>query len=242
MKRILFSTAFMLLLVMGTWSTAMAQEGAKVGFRLSPLISWGTITVDSTKTKPTGLETSAALGFSFDFVFTYGFTDNIGFKTGINIATKSIKSTTTLGTPIGGVSELDSKMSFTTVEVPIGLKFRSPEIGDGIYIYGVFGANAEFNIQNKMVADEIVTTVDSNQVVTVSVAPGIERRDVDGVNLFTASFAPGAGVDWQFDWGMLEFGGTFNLGLLSYTNKNDANFDEIITKLKSIQLNIGYYF
>lgn len=216
-------------------NTAMAQEGAKIGFRASPLISWGNITDKVTKAKPDSLETGAALGFAFDFVFTYGFSDNIGIKTGITLATKGIKSAQTLGTPISGTSTLNSKLGITSVVVPIGFKFRSPEIGDGMYIFGVFGMDAEINVQNKIIADVPDTTGG------LHIEFDHETRDNDGVSLFTTSFAPGVGLDWQFDWGMLEFGVTYHWGLLSYTTKKFSDPNQI-TKMNAIALNLGYYF
>lgn len=214
----------------------MAQEGAKVGFRASPLISWGNITDKVSKAKPAGLTTGAALGFAFDFAFTYGFSDNIGIKTGVTLATRGIKSSYALPVPILGISSLDSKLSITSVIVPIGLKFRSPEIGDGMFIYGVFGMDAEINVQNKIVGGYVVVDSSGSSSITTQ-----ETRDNDGISIFTTSFAPGAGLDWQFDWGMLEFGVTYHWGLMSYTTKKFTDPNQR-TKMNAVALNLGYYF
>jgi hypothetical protein len=224
MKRTVLLSALLIILGLSGMNKLMAQEGAKVGFVLSPLVGWQSVVLDSSKQKPTGLETKAGVGFAFDFVFTYGFSDKIAFKTGINIASKTIGSS--FGTT--GLS-VDSKTSLTSVEVPIGLKFRSPEIGSGLYIIGMFGVTPEINFANK-----VVTTTTIGSLVTTD-----ERRDVDNINLITASFAPGAGVDWEFDWGMLEFSATYNLGLLSYTNRKDTY---LASKISYIALNVGYFF
>jgi hypothetical protein len=238
MKRtVIICTLFLLVGLVGL-NKVMAQEGVKVGFRASPLVSWGNVTDKVTKAKPAGLETKAALGFAFDFAFTYGFSENVGFKTGVTIATRGIKSTLALDSTISGLSTLESKMGITSVIVPLGLKFRSPEIGDGIFIYGVFGMDAEINVQNKIVADVIVVDSISGGM---SVTQGLETRDNDGISLFTTSFAPGAGVDWQFDWGMLEFGVTYHWGLLSYTTNKFSSPNQR-TKMNAIALNLGYYF
>lgn len=197
----------------------MAQEGVKVGFRASPLIGWASMVDDSTKSKPDGLSTKPGIGFSFDFVFTYGFSETVGFRSGINIATKSFKS------EVSSVS-FSSNMNITSVEVPLGLKFRSPEIGSGMYIIGHFGLNNEINVQNK-----VTSTLGSVST---------EQRDVDGIRLYTFSFVPGVGLDWEFDWGMLEFAATYHWGLLSLTNPDD--FGGQITKMNYIALNLGYFF
>lgn len=228
MKRTVFLSALLVLLSLVGVNRAMAQEGAKVGFRLSPLVAWAGVVDDSTKQKPAGLETQAKMGFAFDFVFTYGFSEKIGIKTGINISKKSVGTFVDF-TDTSGVFTQESKVSLTSVEVPLGLKFRSPEIGTGIYIIGYFGVTPELNFANKV---NTTTTVGSLTTET-------ELRDIDEINLITASFAPGAGVDWEFDWGMLEFSATYNLGLLSYTNKKDTGAS---SKISYISLNLGYFF
>lgn len=228
MKKYILPGALMLLLFFVASTPALAQEGAKVGFRASPLVGWANIVNDSTNQKPTGLQTKAGLGFSFDFVFTYGFSDAIGVRTGINIATKSVNTGYEFDV-LGVNTTVDSKTSFTALEIPLGLKFRSPEIGSGMYIIGHFGVNPELNLQNKTVT---TVTVGSSSTET-------EEVDSDDINLFTFSFVPGVGLDWEFDWGMLEFGLTYHWGLLSYT---DVDRTGVRSRLNYIALNLGYFF
>lgn len=224
MKRTIVSGAILLLLSLVAFKPVMAQEGVKIGFRASPLIGWSTIVDDSTKTKPDGITTKAGLGFSFDFVFTYGFSDALAFKTGINIATKSV------GFEAGDDQNgIESKTAFTALEIPLGLKFRSPEIGSGMYIVGHFGVNPEINLQNK-------TTTTLNLLGTSTSTTTV---DSDDINLFTFSFVPGIGLDWEFDWGMLEFGLTYHWGLLSYTDVDETG---IRSRLNYLALNLGYFF
>ena len=242
MKKTFLYSALLLLISFAAMKPAMAQEGIKIGFRASPLIGWASVVNDSTKTKPEGLTTKAGLGFSFDFVLTYGFTESVGFRTGINIATKSVKDELSSSVDILGsttTTSLTNRTSFTAVEVPLGLKFRSPEIGTGIYIVGHFGVNSEFNLQNKIRQEGTITTNDgAGGTTTTSI--NSEMVDVDGIRLFTASFVPGAGVDWEFDWGMLEMAVTYHWGLLSFTNPDD--FGGLKSRLNYIALNLGYFF
>ncbi len=228
MKRTVFLSALLLILGLTGINKVMAQEGAKVGFSLRPTVSWASVVADSTKQKPVGLQNKAGAGVAFDFIFTYGFSEKIAFKTGINISSRKVgsySSTTILGT----TSTIDQKTSLTSVEVPVGLKFRSPEIGSGLYIVGMFGVTPEINFSNKVVTDISVGGLSTRD----------ERQDINEINLITTSFSPGAGVDWEFDWGMLEFTATYNLGLLSYTNKKDTGY---ASKISSIGLNVGYFF
>jgi hypothetical protein len=225
MKRTVFLSMLFLVLGLAGMNKAMAQEGAKVGFRLSPIVNWQSVVTDSTKQKPLGLDTKAGVGFAFDFVFTYGFSDKIALKTGINISKRNV------GTfyDLGALGSVEQQVGLTAVEIPIGLKFRSPEIGNGLYIIGFFGLTPELNFANK-----VVTTTTIGSLVTTD-----ERQDVSSINLITASFSPGAGVDWEFDWGMLEFSVTYNLGLLSYTNRKDTG---LASKPSDIRVGVGYFF
>jgi len=221
MKRTFFLFAVMFLAVVGFNPEAKAQEGIKVGFRASPIVSWGTTVYDSTKSKPAGYSDKAGVGFGFDFVLTYGISESFAFKTGVTIASKTVKSEQS----VLGLTA-NNRINFTAVEVPLGFKFRSPEIGDGIYIIGHFGLNPEINVQNKL-KTEIGSLTE-------------EKVDADGIRLFTASFAPGAGVDWEFDFGTLEFAATYHWGLLPYTNPDD--FGGLKSRMNGIALNVGYFF
>lgn len=228
----------LLLLSLLAVKPAMAQEGVKIGFRASPLVSWGSVVDDSSKTKPEGLTTKAGVGFSFDFVFTYGFSETVGFRTGVNIATKSVGSESDF-TILDTRTVSSVKTSFTAIEIPLGLKFRSPEIGDGIYVIGHFGVNPELNLQNRTRSDLTITDPSGNSVTTSS-----EVVDSDGINFFTMSFVPGAGVDWEFDWGMLEGAITYHWGLLSYTDTRSIadGGTGLRSRLNYIALNLGYFF
>jgi hypothetical protein len=235
MKKILL-TAFLVL----SAGAIFAQEGVKVGFRATPMVSWATIVDDSTKTVPLGFDTGARLGFSFDFVFTYGFSDNFSFWSGVNIAKKGLtqnfnQSTTLLGITSTLTGEI--KNSFTAVEVPIGFKFRSPEIGDGFYIVGFFGATNELNVQNK--TDSLYTFTLSSSLGTTTSTTDKQVKDSKDYNFYTLSFTPGVGVDWEKDFGTVEAVVTYHWGLLNFLDKK--NTDQI-GKLNAIALSLGYYF
>lgn len=242
MKKTLLLSTLLLLISLAAVKPAMAQEGIKIGFRASPLIGWASVVDDSTKTKPDGLTTKAGLGFSFDFVLTYGFTESVSFRTGINIATKGVKSEQNSVVQLLGTTtttNLTNNTSFTAVEIPIGLKFRSPEIGTGIYIVGHFGVNAELNLQNKVKSEGSIV-FDNGAGTTSTTMVNSEMVDVDGIRLFTTSFVPGAGVDWEFDWGMLEMALTYHWGLLSFTDPEKSG--GLKSRLNYIALNLGYFF
>lgn len=229
MKRISFAAAVLLLLSLFVYKPVQAQEGVKIGFRASPLIGWANISDRDTKSKPDGLETSAALGFSFDFVFTYGFSESVGLRTGVNIAAKSFKSQTVIA---AFDTDLTQSIGVTAVEIPLGLKFRSPEIGSGMYIVGHFGVNPELNVQNKIKTTGTILGLPVDE----------EQVDVDGISFFTASFVPGVGLDWEFDWGMLEFALTYHWGLLSITDPDNDDLGNLRTRMNYIALNLGYFF
>lgn len=222
---------FSLLLFVLLGTSVFAQEGARVGFRATPMVSFANI-VDSSKTKPAGLNTHGKMGFSFDFIFTYGFTESIGLMTGVNISTRGFKFDQSISA-LGQTLSTDVKTSFTAVDIPIGLKFRSPEIGDGIYIVGNFGVHNELNVQNKTVATTTLSGIINSDTT-------ITTRDAEDIRFYTLSFSPGAGVNIETDFGMLEGMVTYHWGLLNFYNKEQSG--GLIGKLNAIALSLGYYF
>ena len=55
MKRTVFLSVLLLVLGLGGVTKIMAQEGAKVGFSIRPMVSWASTVADSTKQKPIAL-------------------------------------------------------------------------------------------------------------------------------------------------------------------------------------------
>ncbi|MEM6262047.1 MAG: outer membrane beta-barrel protein [Bacteroidota bacterium] len=214
MKNILL-TVFAILIIL----PLSAQEGAKIGFRISPLISFGTIIDDSTQNR-LDIGQGSKIGFGFGVVGSYGFTENYGIHTGLNIVYRGFTSDQ------GGFS---SRFRYTTVEIPVALKLRSNAINGGnIHVKGIFGGSIDLNVGFKG-----VTEVSGTET---------ETRSTDNINLFNASFIAGGGIDYILDGvGMFDVVVMYHNGLLNANDKEDGLVNTIV-RLNYISLDLGYYF
>jgi hypothetical protein len=156
-----------------------------------------------TKMISPGLETNARMGFSFGLITNFKLADPVALSTGLNIVTRGFGTDYSLNDSITGLVSANSKVNFTSVEIPLSLRFRSPELGSsGMHIMGRFGGAAELNVQTK---NETSTTI-------LGVTTENTSRDTDDINLFTFSFVPGCrcglgtGLGNGFRWGFLPLG------------------------------------
>jgi len=230
-------------LILGFLATGLfAQEGVKFGIRVSPGINLAQIVNDSSKLKIDGLLTQAKMGIATGLMLNFGFSETAALHTGLHILNRGYKSATDVtDTADVVIATLESNQSIMAVEIPLGIRLRSPEIGTGIFITAFFGGAAELNIKNKRVYDEFDTST-----ATIDDLLQLETRDIKEVNLVTASFVVGAGVDWEFDWGTLVMGASYHGGLMNILNKGhqeDLNLTTILNgKLSYIALDLGYFF
>lgn len=236
MKKILaFCSLFLLL---AGYGFAQFEKPVEFGFQASPLVAFPTIT-DSSKKDIAGLDTKARMGFSFGLVTNIRIADPVAFSTGLHIATRGFGTAQTITNPLDSTASLtlNSKRNFTSVMIPIGLRFRSPELGSsGMHIMGKFGGDAELNVQTVNTYD--VLTVDAaNNSVTVTED---SDRDADNINLFTFSFVPGAGVDWVQDWGTVSGGFSYHWGLMNILDKDRNGGNR--ARLNYVALDLAYYF
>lgn len=250
MKKILSFSALFLLLA--SYGFSQFEKSVEFGFQASPLVSFAQIVNDSSKQEISGLTTKAAMGFSFGLVTDFRLADPVALHTGLNIVTKGFSaevdySALDLGTGV-------NKQRVTSLEIPLALKFRSPELGSsGMHVTGVFGGAAELNLQNSYTTDLVV--FDSTNS-TFSLVTQAAQKDNSRLNLFTFSFVPGAGVDWVQDWGTVTGGISYHWGLMNIASKS---FQEdqyaaqnpgqtipagqiVRTKLSYVALDLGYFF
>ena len=252
MKKILSFSALFLLLA--SYGFSQFEKSVEFGFQASPLVSFAQVVNDSSKQEIDGLTTKASMGFSFGLVTDFRIADPVALHTGLNIVAKGFSSEVDysaigLGTGV-------NKQRVTSLEIPLALKFRSPELGSsGMHVTGVFGGAAEINLQNSYTTDAIVVDT-SGTVPTFSLVTQPAQKDNSRLNLFTFSFVPGAGVDWVQDWGTVTGGVSYHWGLMNiasksfqedqYTAQNPGQTipaGQIIrTKLSYVALDLGYFF
>ena len=223
MKRIVT----LLIVLMATSAALRAQEGVKIGLRFSPLISFTTITDENGNNIP-GNTVSGKVGFSYGLHGTYGFTDNYGLYSGVHIVRKGFErsDSDSLNTTQDVVA--------TTVEIPLALRGRSNEIGNGIFLNGLFGASLDIR------AGYSNTYTGANPV--DGTAGNGTTKNSSLINPVTASFLFGGGADWFVDRvGTFNFSLIFHRGLLNLNSQRNFNNQEVI-RVSYLSLDIAYIF
>lgn len=245
MKTNLIATIALFALLISFFMETSAQQGVKVGFRVSPLVSVAASVVnDSTKQIPEGLSTKPASSFGAGLMFDFSAGKTVGLSTGINYVTRSFTTTQQTADPTsstGAILELMATQKIQSIEVPIGLKLRSPEIGTGISLFLALGVNAEFNFGSYESLDSLSILRDPAGGGFQTQVTAIERDDIAGLQSFTTSFVPGAGVDWEFDWGTVTTGVSYHWGLMNIIDKGSTT-QGTRTKISYVALDLGYYF
>lgn len=219
--------------------SASAQEGFSLGLRLSPVFSFGSV-VDE-EGNDINETTSSSAGISYGINVKYGLTDNYGILSGVHIVRKGFSRTGTVTTDTSGTGTNASQdLNVTTVEIPLALRGRSKEIGNGFYITGLFGISADITAgyRNEFTG---LNPKDDTETETAT------RKNTELVNPVTASFIFGAGLEWDNPTvGVMEFGLTFHRGLLNFNKRNafDAAARGATESIfiNYLSLDLGYYF
>ncbi len=234
MKKISFLVVAIL-----AFQNAFAQKGFNFGLNIAPVISltkW-----DSSKKEFKNWDSKSRLGFKGGLMLGYGFAENVGIKTGINVLLAGFSTQIKNVTP-----NPTNKYSLTAVEVPLLLKMRTNDLASGIHAKGYFGGALGVNVGAKVDAS-------ANQT------PLYEQ----GKNTITEHFQPfytwfsfGAGIDWDIEGvGMLDLAVVYNLGLsniikpnheIEYTINSETNkikpYKNLRSRMSYIGLNIGFWF
>lgn len=223
MKQYLLSILFLIVAL----PAAQAQKGPKLGLRFGPLVSFTTITSDNGNEIP-GTTVSSKLGFSYGLMTTYGFTDNYGIYSGVHIVRKGFDRTTTTDS-----LTFSQDVVATTVEVPIALRGRSNEIGNGVYINGLFGLTLDVRAAYRNIYTGLSPTGELGSGTSKNTAL---------INPITSSFLFGAGADWLIDRvGNFSFNIAFHRGLINLNNKRNTGNDETI-RVSYLALDVAYLF
>ncbi|MEM6801795.1 MAG: outer membrane beta-barrel protein [Bacteroidota bacterium] len=219
----------LLLLILGCYGSSIAQQGFSIGLRFSPIFSFASITDDDGNT-PVGLETSSKVGLSYGLNLHYGITDNYGFKSGVHIVNKGFKREQMIDAVM---AVQDIRM--TTVEIPLALKGRSNEVGNGLFINGQFGISADFRAGYR------------NEFSGVNPIPGGTgdsgtSKNTKFLNPLAFTFIFGVGGEKVIDRvGTINFGIIYHQGLTNVNNKDNFMNNENI-KIRYISLDLGYFF
>ena len=224
MKKLLLFTLTFCLFKIGI---AQIGETLEVGFRLSPIFSYASIT-DDNGSGISGLSTNGAVGIAYGPIINYKQTDNYGLQSGVIIARKTFERSQN----VNGTAATQ-KVTITSVEVPITLRGKSNEVGQGYYISGVFGISVDVRAayKNSYKGLNPVNGTPGDNVI----------KNSSLVNPLGFTFVFGPTVEKDSRAGTLQFGVSFHQGLTNVNNQSEFGNNEKI-KTRYVALNFGYMF
>ena len=223
----------LLSILIGTTLSLHAQEGIKIGLRLSPIFSFANIT-DGDGNQFNGLDRSSKIGFSYGLTANYGFTENYGLYTGLHIVSKRFERTQEVILPTERVNATQN-IRVSSIEIPAAIRLRSNEIAPGMHIVGIFGLAFEFNTGYK---NEFTGL---NPIDSTSTATSGTNRNSEFIKNLTTSFIFGPAVDYETDFGMINLGIIYHQGL-SDIDKLDSYGNSETIKINYLAIDIGYFF
>ncbi len=222
----------LLSLLLSTSLSLHAQEGIKIGLRLSPISSFANIT-DEEGNQFLGLNRSGKAGFSYGLSANYGFTDNYGIYTGIHIVNKRFERNQDISL-VNETVNASQVVRVSSIEIPAAIRLRSNDLGNGLNIVGIFGLAFEFNTGYKNEFSGL------NTIDPVGDANGVNRNS-DNIRRLTTSFIFGPAVDYETDFGMFNVGIIYHQ-MLSNINKLDSYGNSETIKIHYIAFDLGYFF
>ncbi|MEZ4684729.1 MAG: hypothetical protein R3B47_01240 [Bacteroidia bacterium] len=229
---------FALLLMMTCF--VQAQEGVKIGFRVSPMIPRAVVN-DSSKQPIKGLTTKPAASFGAGIIMNMGFSQQVSLTTGISF--QQLRYASTYQVPGGSTAgagdttwlEAGDAPRVTSVVIPLGLKLRSPEIGTGIHLWANIGAQANIPVAYSSASRIPVATTDRVGNTSYTVRE-VDVKGTENVEPVTVSFVPAFGLDA----GHLQAGMSYHWGLMNILSSSNPSRQN--TKLSYVALNLGYFF
>ena len=206
-----------------------AQEGVNVGLKVMPSLVFSSITEDSTKTEPQGLDRTSTIGFGYGLMLNIGFSENIALNTGLTIMNRRAKYDINTTTPLGDFG-LNNEHKFGTVILPVVLKMRTPEIGSDLHAFGLFGYENEINYSS-----ELTTTITSPLIPSSTST----TKDNKFRNIYSGSFTVGGGVDYALDFGTATAGISYHGGLLNTANQDEVGYNQ---RFNYVSFDLGFFF
>lgn len=216
-----------------------AQEGLKIGFRVSPIAGVASVN-DSTKQIPEGLTTKPQAGFDVGMMLNVGLSQSASLVTGVSYqqAKFSFSRPTARGASVldSSKQEIKGLTTNSAVVVPLSLKLRSPEIGTGVYLWGSVGAQANINLAFESTEEVLIPETDRAGSTTYTIRE-VTESGTENINPITASFTPAFGLDA----GNLQVGMSYHWGLMNIFNKSYEGPNSR-QKLSYVALDLGYFF
>ncbi|MFN8297776.1 MAG: outer membrane beta-barrel protein [Chitinophagales bacterium] len=234
----------LLLFLVLAHSTFAITDKIKLGFTVSPGISWA---------KPFGKELkSGGVGFGLQYGLSleYWFAENFGLSTGLFGAMEngSIKNRGFFRDTITGNS-ITEKYTFHSLVLPIGVKLRTNDIKN-FRIYGEVLLENFFTVSARSTFSDSVYYYNSPSKILIE-KENILRKGNDvsksipdfRANFYDVRFAVGGGFEYHFnDKVALTTGIYYHNGFLNYLRDNSVDLKKEPTVMRSVNLKIGVLF
>ncbi len=228
MKKNILLATFCLAICNFMISVASAQSPLRLGLRLSPIVSFASVT-DNDKNTINGVDASGRLGINGGLIGVYQFTDKFGIQSGLQICTRGFTVTRT---------GAEQSSQVTIVEIPALLHMRTNEISNGLRARGIFGST-------------IGILAGASSDIKVNGSTTSDKKG-DNFSSLQFDFTFGAGAEWSLgNAGTFDFGLSYHLPLALMSDKivnpnsgngNGYSFQDARLKLGYLALDISYYF
>lgn len=232
-------TSSLLFLLIFLSSGLVAQNKLKLGLRLSPIFSTGKV-VDETGNEVSD-QISTKLGGSFGLMADFRANDNYGIHSGIHIVNKGFKRDGNVMVDSATTQAATQNITVTTVEIPVALKLRTTEFGNGWYADGLFGASLDITASNSNRWTGV------NPLTNQLGESGTLQTQANLINPLNFTFIFGVGAEYEVgNVGRANFGLVYHRGLTNMNRREgyemDANGANETFRINYFSLELGYYF
>ncbi len=234
----------LLLFLVLAHSTFAITDKIKLGFTVSPGISWA---------KPFGKELKnggVRFGMQYGLSLEYWFAENFGLSTGLfgameggNLKNRTFFQDTATGTMI------TEKYTFHSLVLPIGIKLRTNDIKN-FRIYGEVLLENFFTLSARASYSDSINIYGTTSKLLIE-KENILRKGNDvskslpdfRANIYDVRFAVGGGFEYHFnDKVALTAGLYYHNGFLNYLRDNSVDLKKEPTVMRSVNLKIGVLF
>ncbi len=213
MKKLITTSALMVLILSGSWAQAPSQT-LHFGLKLAPILSWSDTNIEGQE------DDGSSIGFIYGLMTDFRFTENYAFSTGIELSQRKGKTK-------HNTLDYSTKFDFQYIDLPVALKLSTNEIGYMKY-FGKFGFIPGFNVK-------ATYDIDSNEPAVPSVK---DKKFSSEVNIFNVGLIIGVGAEYNISGKtslMVEL--LYNNGFIDILKENNTQL-----KTDYIALNLGVYF
>ena len=241
----------------GERSPGSGSNGWRFGIFLAPNVSWMKPTANKSNDKLYLVNSQGnKMGYSWGLMVDRPFAENYGIATGFHITSTGGKilaeeNTAVVQPAVANrvtIADFDYRLQY--IEVPLALKLRSDEVGNGLHVFGQMGLSLGINISKKATYE--VTYTDATAPNGVRTIDGENEKVFGGLAIAPAmlSLNLGGGLEYPISSKMaLYMGLFFNNGFVpDVTNPAQLDmgykgkFSDGNVRLNNLALRFGIFF